>query len=176
MCTSANRATVLTSHAPGGDYARGRHVHQARHSPDESLAVLPLAALALAFAGCSSYSEIARWKSNVPINDGEEPVATFLTQNFSYQLLGFIPLCTGRPWTQGTEEVVDNFNVRLFADEATLDNNLASLRHALNVVGSRRISQLKSIEDDSAMWSLMLVNRHEVRTQCITLKPEAAKK
>ena len=138
----------------------------------KSLAVLPLVALALAFAGCSSYSEIARWKSNVPINDGEVPVATFLTQNFSYQLLGCIPLCTGRPWTQGNEEVVDDFNVRLFADEATLDNNLASLRHALDVVGSHRITQLRSIEDDNAMWSLMLINRHEIRTQCIILKPE----
>ena len=138
----------------------------------KSLAVLPLAALALAFAGCSSYSEIARWKSNVSINDGEVPVATFLTQNFSYQLLGCIPLCTGRPWTQGNEEVVDDFNVRLFADEATLDNNLASLRHALDVVGSHRITQLRSIEDDNAMWSLMLINRHEIRTQCIILKSE----
>ena len=142
----------------------------------KSLVVLPLAALAFAFAGCSSYSEIARWKSDVPINDGEVPVATFLTQNFSSQLLGFIPLCTGRPWTQGTEEVVDDFNIRLFADEATIDNNLASLRHALNVAGSHRISQLKSIEDDNAMWSLLLINRHEVRTQCLILKPEATKK
>ena len=141
----------------------------------KSLAVLPLAALALAFAGCSSYSEIARWDSNVPINDGEVPVATFLTQNFSYQLLGLIPLCTGRPWTQGNDDVVDDFNVRAFADEATLDNNLVSLRHALDVVGSHRITQLRSNEDDAAMWSLWLVNRHEVRTQCIILKPEAAK-
>jgi len=139
----------------------------------KTLAVLPLAALALAFAGCSSYSEIARWNSNVTINDGEVPLATFLTQNFSYQLLGFIPLCTGRPWTTGNEEVVDDFNVRAFADEATLDNNLVSLRHALNVVGSNRITQLRSNEDDDAMWSLWLVNRHEVRTQCIILKPEA---
>ena len=141
----------------------------------KSLAFLPLAALAFAFAGCSSYSEIARWKSNVPINDGEVPVATFLTQNFSYQLLGCIPLCTGRPWTQGTEEVVDDFNVKPFADEATLDNNLASLRHALDVVGSHRITQLRSLEDDCAMWSLLLINRHEVRTRCLILKPEAPK-
>ena len=137
----------------------------------KSLVVLPLAALALAFAGCSSYSEVARWNSNIPINDGEVPAATFLTQNFSYQLLGFIPLVTGRPWTQGTDEVVDDFNVKFFADEATLDNNLVSLRHALDVVGSRRITQLRTIEDDSAMWSLLLINRHEVRTQCIILKP-----
>ena len=131
-------------------------------------ALLSFAALAL--AGCSSYSEIARWKSDVPVNDGEVPVATFVTQNFSYQLLGFIPLCTGRPWLEGDEEVVDDFNVRLFADEATVDNNLASLNHALNVVGSHRISQLRVVEDDSAMWSLLLVNRHEVRTQCLILK------
>jgi hypothetical protein len=136
-------------------------------------ALLSLTALAL--AGCSSYSEIARWKSDVPVNDGEVPVATFVTQNFSYRLLGLIPLCTGRPWTEGSEDVVDDFNIRLFADEATLDNNLVSLNHALGVVGSRRIAQLEANEDDSAMWSLLLVNRHEVRTRCLILKPEAPK-
>ena len=130
---------------------------------------------ALAFAGCSSYSEIARWQSSIPVNDGEIPLASFMTQNFSYQLLWCIPLCTGLPWTEGNEEVVDDFNVRFFANEATLDNNLSSLNHALDVVGSRRISQLKSCEDDSSMWSLFLVNRHEIRTQCLILKPEAPK-
>ena len=136
-------------------------------------ALLSLTALAL--AGCSSYSEIARWKSDVPVNDGEVPVATFVTQNFSYRLLGLIPLCTGRPWTAGSEEIVDDFNIRLFADEATLDNNLVSLNHALGLVGSRRIAQLESNVDDSAMWSLLLINRHEVRTRCLILKPEAPK-
>lgn len=139
----------------------------------KTFAMLSLATLA--FAGCSSYSEIARWNSNIPANDGEVPLATFVTQNFSYQLLGFIPLCTGRPWTKGNEEVVDDFNVLPFADEATLDNNLVSLNHALDVVGSRRIAQLESSEDDSAMWSLLLINRHEVRTKCLILRPEAPK-
>ena len=139
----------------------------------KTFAMLSLAALA--FAGCSSYSEIARWKSDVPANDGEVPLATFVTQNFSYQLLGFIPLCTGRPWTTGNEDVVDDFNVRPFADEATLDNNLVSLNHALKIVGSRRIAQLESSEDNSAMWSLLLINRHEVRTKCLILRPEAPK-
>ena len=136
-------------------------------------ALLSVAVLAL--AGCSSYSEIARWKSDVPVNDGEVPVATFVTQNFSYRLLGLIPLCTGRPWTEGSEDVVDDFNIRLFADEATLDNNLVSLNHALDMIGSRRIAQLESSEDDSAMWSLLLVNRHEVRTKCLILRPEVPK-
>ena len=136
----------------------------------KTFAMLSLAALA--FAGCSSYSEIARWKSDIPTNDGEVPLATFVTQNFSYQLLGVIPLCTGRPWTKGNDDVVDDFNVRPFADEATLDNNIVSLNHALGVVGSRRIAQLETNEDDNAMWSLLLINRHEVRTRCLILKPE----
>lgn len=139
----------------------------------KTFAALSLTALVFAFAGCSSYSEIARWNADTTVNDGEVPVASFVTQNFSYQLLWCIPLCTGLPWTEGTEEIVDDFNVRLFADEATLDNNLVSLNHALDVVGSRRISQLKTTEDDNPAWSLFLINRHEVRTQCMILKPEA---
>ena len=134
---------------------------------------LAIAILSLAFAGCSSYSEIARWNSSTTINDGEVPVATFLTQNFSYQLLWVVPLCTGLPWTEGTEDVVDEYNVSLFCDEATIDNNLKSLKHALDITGSRRITQLETFEDDSKAWSLFLINRHEVRTKCIILKPEA---
>lgn len=134
---------------------------------------LAITILALAFAGCSSYSEIARWDSSTPINGGEVPVATFLTQNFSYQLLWVVPLCTGRPWTEGTDRIVDEYNVKLFSDEATIDNNLVSLKHALDLVGSHRISQLETSEDDSKAWSLFLVNRHEVRTKCLILKPEA---
>ena len=141
----------------------------------KAFAALSLTAIALSFAGCSSYSEIARWKTNIPVNDGEVPLASFVTQNFSYQLLGFIPLCTGLPWTEGNQEVVDDFNVRLFANEATIDNNLISLKHALDVVGSRRITHLQTSEDNSLAWSLFLVNRHEVRTQCMILKPETSK-
>ena len=128
---------------------------------------------ALAFAGCSSYSEIAPWKSDVRINDGEQPIASFVTQNFSYQLLWCIPLCTGLPWTEGNDLIMDDFNVRLFSDQATIDNNLATMNHALDIAGSRRVSQLKTQTDDSAAWSLFLLNRHEVRTQCLILKPEA---
>ena len=137
----------------------------------KALATLTLTALALAFAGCSSYTEIARWKSTIPVNDGEVPLASFVTQNFSYRLLWVIPLSTGLPWTEGNQEIVDEFNVKLFADEATIDNNLATLRHALDVVGSHRITHLKTTEDNSLAWSLFLVNRHEVRTQCMILKP-----
>ena len=124
------------------------------------------AAVALALAGCSSYSEIARWDSDALSNDGEKPVASFITQNFSYQIFGVIPLCTGLPWTEGDDDVMDEFNVRFFADEATVDNNLVSLRHALDRVGSRRISHLHTTVDNDFLWSLCIVNRHEVRTQC----------
>ena len=140
----------------------------------KTLAVLSVAAVA--FAGCSSYSEIAKWNSKIPVNDGEVPAASFLTQNFSYQLFWCIPLCTGLPWTQGQGDnwIVDEYNVRFFADEATIDGNLASLNHALDLVGSHRISQLRTVEDDSKAWSLFLINRHEVRTNCLIL-PEVQK-
>ena len=129
------------------------------------------AAAALAFAGCSSYSEIARWNSDALTNDGEKPLASFMTQNFSYQLFGVIPLCTGLPWTEGDEDIKDEFNVRFFADEATIDNNLISLRHALDRVGgSRRVTQLHTKVDNDYFWSLFIVNRHEVRTQCLILQ------
>ena len=70
---------------------------------------------------------------------------------------------------------MDDFNIRLFADEATIDGNLVSLNHALDLVGSRRIKNLEVTEDDSSAWSLFLVNRHEVRTQCLILRPEGPK-
>ena len=135
----------------------------------KTFAALSVAAIAL--AGCSSYSEIAKWNSNITVNDGEVPVASFVTQNFSYELLWCIPLCTGLPWTEGPGDdgIVDEYNVCPFADEATIDGNLASLNHALDLVGSHRITQLKTVEDDSKAWSLFLVNRHEVRTQCLIL-------
>ena len=130
-----------------------------------------LSVAAGALAGCSSYSEIAKWESKATVNDGEVPMASFVTQNFSYELLWCIPLCTGLPWTEGAGDdgIVDEYNVRLFANEATIDNNLATLNHALDLVGSHRITQLKTVEDDSKAWSLFLVNRHEVRTQCLIL-------
>lgn len=135
----------------------------------KTFATVSVAAIVL--AGCCSYSEISKWNSNVSVNDKEVPLASFLTQNFSYQLLGCIPICTGVPWTEGPGEdgTLDEYNVRLFADEATIDGNLASLNHALDLVGSHRIAQLMTEESDSKAWSLFLVNRHEVRTQCLIL-------
>ena len=133
-----------------------------------------IALAALALAGCSSYSEIARWNSAIKVEDGETPMATFLTQNFSYQLLWCVPLCSGVPWSkeQGGGDCMDDYRVRLFTDLATVDNNLASLNYALDRVGSRRIAGLTTVQDDSSLWSLFLVNRHEVRTSCQILPPK----
>lgn len=125
---------------------------------------------AFLLAGCSSYSEIAYWKSPVKIDDGEIPLASFVTNNVSYQFLGIIPICTGRPWTSGDVDRMDKFNVRPFADEATLDNNLVSLRYALDRVGSHRITKLYATEDTSWAWSFFLVRRRNVQTKCIILR------
>ena len=64
---------------------------------------------------------------------------------------------------------MDDFSIRLFADDATVDNNLVSLRHALDRVGSHRISHLRTTVDNDFFWSLFILNRHEVRTQCLIL-------
>ena len=125
----------------------------------------------LAFAGCSSYSEIAKWDSSVKVNDGETPIASFMTRNHSYLLLHFIPLCSGVPWTEGDGPVKDNYSVRPFSNLATVDNNMKSLRHALDVAGSHRITQLRTVEDSASLWSLFVVRRHEVRTECLILPP-----
>lgn len=129
------------------------------------------AAVALALAGCSSYSEIAPWQSTVAKNDGEVPLASFVTQNFSYRLFGFIPLGTGVPWTEGEGLTKERYDVEIFTDKATLDGNLQSLRHALDLVGSHRITQLRTTIDDDWAWSAFVLRRHEIRTQCLILKP-----
>jgi len=69
---------------------------------------------------------------------------------------------------------MDDFNVRFFTDKATLDGNMATLHHALDRVGSHRVTQLQSSEDEDWAWSLFIVRRHEVRTKCIILKEQAA--
>ena len=130
----------------------------------------------LALAGCSSYSELAKWDPavNVKVNDGETPIASFMTRNHSYLLLHFIPLCSGVPWTEGKGPIIDEYNVDLFSNLATVDGNMKSLNHALDVAGSHRIAQLRTSEDDSSFWSLLIVKRHEVRTECLIL-PETPK-
>jgi len=125
------------------------------------------AMLALVLAGCSSYSEIARWNSPATINNGEVPLATFATQNVSYQLFGLIPISSGRPWTSGDEDIKYDFDVHMFADDATMDNNFVSLNYALDRLGSHRITHLQVSEKDD--WSLVLVKCHIVNTKCIIL-------
>ena len=139
--------------------------------------ILPVLA-AMALAGCSSYSEIARWDSDCTVNDGERPVAVFVTQNFQFELFHCLPLCTGLPWTEGEGPVVDEYNVKFFANEATVENNLKSLNHALDVVGSHRIAQLRTTVGDSSAWSIFIINWHSVRTQCLILpeQPEDGEK
>lgn len=124
---------------------------------------------AMALAGCSSYSELAKWDSAVTVNDGETPVASFLTQNFQYELFYCVPICTGVPWIEGEGPIVDEYHVRWFKNEATVDNNLKSLNHALDLAGSHRIAQLRTTVNDEAWWSFFIFNRHEVRTSCLIL-------
>lgn len=127
--------------------------------------------IALLLTGCCSYTEIARFESPILTDDGERPIATFMTANVSYQLFGCLPLTTGRPWTSGPIEEGNSTGIGFFKDQATLDNNLVSLRSALRSVGSDRVCNLASLVEDERMWSLFLINRHIVRTTCTILEP-----
>ena len=73
--------------------------------------------------------------------------------------------------TDGAGPVKDDYDVQLFSDMATVEDNMKSLRHALNVTGSHRVAQLRTTMYDSSFWSLFIVNRHEVRTYCQILPP-----
>jgi len=133
-----------------------------------------IAAAALGLAGCSSYSEIARWNGRPQGNDGETPVATFVCDNQSYQLLGALPICTGVPLTQryGTFEANGwDHRVEWGEDYATVDGCLDTLNYALKVCGTTRVSDIRwSVEDDWA-WSLGLIRHRTVHLTCTILPP-----
>lgn len=88
----------------------------------------------------------------------------------SYQLFSFIPFCSG-----GTTDKVEigcghAGGVRFFCDEATIDNNLKTVKAAAKMLGSDRFSNLYTVNDDECVWSLFLFNRHTVRTSCMVLE------
>jgi len=124
-------------------------------------AVLALAAL----SGCCSYSQLQRDVGHVKV-DGERPIATYEVVNVSHKLFGVIPLTTGITWKAGDyNEDVGSMN--LFRDRCTLDDNLASVRHACHVVGSDKIRNLTGRVDDFYAWSLLFVKKRVIKTSCV---------
>ncbi len=135
--------------------------------------ILILALGAMAFAGCSSYSELSR---DVPpyarIDDGVKPIASYVVCNGDYKLLGFVPLCSGVTWKSGPYADRDEFNARWFTDNCTLDENLASVKAALRECKTDRMCNLVTTEDSSWVWSLFLVRSHVLKTTCLICEPK----
>lgn len=128
-----------------------------------------VALCALSFAGCCSYSQLARDTDQKQTVDGRKPVATFLVGNVGYSLLGLIPLTSGVTWQEGAYSE-NAGGVTLFEDRCTLDENLRSVNHACRTVGSDNIANLVTTIDDARAWSFFLVKRRLIKTSCVILE------
>jgi len=119
----------------------------------------------MALTGCCSYSQLLRDTGKVAV-DGTTPVATYEVVNVSYKLLGLVPLTTGTTWKEGPYSK-DVGSVALFEDQCNLDDNLASVRHACQIVGANDLHNLTGRVDDAWAWSLFLIKKRVVKTSCV---------
>ena len=130
-------------------------------------------ALASALSGCRAYCELSHdLPAFARIDGGETPIATYYVCNVSYRLLGFIPWTTGETWKSGPYEEYHDGGIRFFRDDCTLDDNLASVRHALAEVGSNRLGSLVTVIEENSAWSLFLMSRRVMKTTCLIVKPK----
>lgn len=129
-----------------------------------------LSLVATLFAGCCAYTEIGRIETPVRTDDGETPIAAVNIFNVSYSLFGLIPLESGTTWKTGPYEDRDRWNAGFFRNRCTLDENLASLRAALKVVGSSRTANLVTESDSWRFWSFFLIKREIIKTSCLIIK------
>jgi len=138
-------------------------------------AFLILSVLALTFVtGCCSYVNVDRELPPGAMVEGEKPLASFYVQNTSYQILGFIPWCTGVNWTEDDIPFADAnyWRIYFFCDEVSLDNNIRTLKRACKEVGSNRVASLSHGINEDNFWSFLLVNRKTVKTSCFILEPK----
>jgi len=129
----------------------------------------------LAFlTGCCSFVKVDKDIPEGATVEGEKPLASFYVQNTSYQILGFIPWCSGVNWTEAdydwSLEEANCWRVHFFCDEVCLDNNIRTLKRACKEVGSNRIASMSHIINEDNMWSFLLVNRKTVKTSCFILQ------
>ena len=129
----------------------------------------------LALSGCCSYRETTRTDfGGIRCENGEVALGTMYVENVSYRLFGVIPFWTGSfsddyvKYPSGGKGGPN----RWFRDEATLENNVKALRGEMKQVGSSRIRNLVTQEDESSYWSLFILDRKRIRTTCTVLPPE----
>lgn len=126
-------------------------------------------ALLFVAAGCCSYSELKTDCGGIKV-DGEKALATYEVVNVSYKLLGLVPLTTGITWKSGPYR--DGVgSAAVFMDKCSLDDNLASVRHACETVGGGKIANVVGRDDVYNAWSLFLIRKEVLKTSCVILAP-----
>jgi len=126
--------------------------------------------------GCCSYVNLDKGIPEGARVEGEKPIATFYVQNTSYQILGFIPWCTGVNWTEDSVAFEDAnwWRINFFCDKVSLDNNILTLKRACREVGSNRIAGLTNSINEDNFWSFLLMNRKTLKTSCFILEKKAS--
>ena len=128
------------------------------------------ALLAVAFAGCCSYTAVIRpTVTSVRSDDGVRPVATVSVFNVSYSLFGLLPIESGETWKGLPGTSRDGWNWTWFEDRCTLDENLASVRAACKEVGSNKIMNLVTDTDIWSFWSLFIIRRKVMKSTCTVI-------
>jgi len=126
--------------------------------------------------GCCSYVNVDK---DIPAGarvEGEKPIASFYVQNTSYQILGFIPWCSGVNWTEDDIALEDAnyWRINFFCDNVSLDNNILTLKRACKEIGSNRIASMSHIINEDNIWSFLIVNRKTLKTSCFILEKKAS--
>ena len=129
-------------------------------------------ALALAFAGCSSVTEIYSVSSPTTLtDDGERPVAEVTIKNISYKIFGCIPFSSGKTWKgECAFADRDRRNTVWFEDLCSPDDNILALKAALKHVGSNKVENLVERKESWSVWSLWIFWQTIETTSCTVLK------
>lgn len=122
------------------------------------------------FAGCSSYTDIGKVVVPFKTDDSEEPIATITVANVSYSLFGVWPIESGTTWKKGPYAKRPKWNGVWFEDNCTIDENLASIKAAMNEIGSNHIMNLVTDADSWRFWSLFIIKRTVIKSSCTVLK------
>lgn len=139
----------------------------------KALALLLCVLAICSLTGCASYYELCMNPNpSIKGDDDETVLATFSAINVSYTIFGVIPFESGKPWLTGDCPEDYDGGMCFFKDYATLDNSLKSIKSALRQVKSNRISNYVTEISNSSTWSLFILNRRVVRTNCLILAPK----
>ncbi len=136
--------------------------------------IIAISLFALLAGGCCSFVKVDKDIPPGSLVEGEKPLASFYVQNTSYQILGFIPWCSGVNWTENDIELNDAnyWRIHFFCDEVNLDNNILTLKRACKAVGSNRVASLSHIIAEDNLWSFLIVNRKTLKTACFIMEPK----